>query len=149
MAAFHDPSAYRALPDGEGEFGEGLPGPRPDDGGAGDPATAIEHQPGEPAGLVFGDRPVHLVAAAGAHDVARSVDGRADGGDLGLVKVTRGGWADYNASITNALDAGVPPRDAQILARHADPRTTEHYDRARGNLDRHGVHFLTAYVAGA
>jgi len=25
---------------------------------------------------------------------------------------------------------------------------TEHYDRARGNLDRHGVHFLTAYVAG-
>lgn len=28
------------------------------------------------------------------------------------------------------------------------PRTTEHYDRARGNLDRHGVHFLTAYVAG-
>jgi len=39
-------------------------------------------------------------------------------------------------------------RDAQILARHADPRTTEHYDRARGNLDRHGVHFLTAYVAG-
>jgi integrase/recombinase XerD len=48
----------------------------------------------------------------------------------------------------NALDAGVPLRDAQILARHADPRTTEHYDRARGNLDRHGVHFLTAYVAG-
>ena len=46
------------------------------------------------------------------------------------------------------LDAGVPLRDAQILARHADPRTTEHYDRARGNLDRHRVHFLTAYVAG-
>ena len=45
-------------------------------------------------------------------------------------------------------DAGVPLRDAQILARHADPRTTEHYDRARGNLDRHAVHFLTAYVAG-
>ena len=42
----------------------------------------------------------------------------------------------------------VPLRDAQILARHADPRITEYYDRARGNLDRHGVHFLTAYVAG-
>ena len=42
-----------------------------------------------------------------------------------------------HAAITNALDAGVPLRDAQILARHADPRTTEHYDRARGNLDRH------------
>ena len=53
-----------------------------------------------------------------------------------------------HAAITNALDAGVPLRDAQILARHADPRTTEHYDRARGNLDRNGVHFLTAYVAG-
>ncbi|HEY3086694.1 MAG TPA: tyrosine-type recombinase/integrase [Actinomycetes bacterium] len=53
-----------------------------------------------------------------------------------------------HAAITNALDACVPLRDAQILARHADPRTTEHYDRARGNLDRHGVHFLTAYVAG-
>lgn len=54
-----------------------------------------------------------------------------------------------HAAITNALDSGVPLRDAQILARHADPRTTQHYDRARGNLDRHAVHFLTAYVAGA
>lgn len=33
-----------------------------------------------------------------------------------------------HAAITNALDSGVPLRDAQILARH-------------------GVHFLTAYVA--
>jgi integrase/recombinase XerD len=51
-------------------------------------------------------------------------------------------------AITNALDAGLPLQDAQILARHADPRTTQHYDRARGNLDRHGVHFLSTYVAG-
>ena len=36
-----------------------------------------------------------------------------------------------HAEITNALDAGVPLRDAQILARHADPRTTEHYNRPR------------------
>lgn len=35
-----------------------------------------------------------------------------------------------HAKITNALDAGVPLRDAQILARHADPPTTEHNDRA-------------------
>lgn len=48
--------------------------------------------------------------------------------------------------MANALDAGVPLRDAQILARHGDPRATEHYDRARGN-DRHGVPFPTAYVA--
>ena len=40
------------------------------------------------------------------------------------------------------------PDGSWFLTRHADPRTTEHYDRARGNLDRHGVHFLTAYVAG-
>ena len=53
-----------------------------------------------------------------------------------------------HAAITNALDAGVPLRDDQILARHADPRTTEHDDRARGNLDRHSVRFLTAHVSG-
>jgi len=35
-----------------------------------------------------------------------------------------------------------------IIASHSSPRTTEHYDRARGDLDRRGVHFLTAYVAG-
>jgi len=51
-----------------------------------------------------------------------------------------------HAAITNARDAGVPLSDAQILARHADPRTTEHYDRARGNLDRHGDHFLAPYA---
>jgi len=52
-----------------------------------------------------------------------------------------------HAAITNALDAAVPLRDAQILARHADP----HYRALRPrpqHLDRHGVHFLTAYVAG-
>jgi len=51
--------------------------------------------------------------------------------------------------ITNALDAGVPLRDVQIAARHADPRTTVGYDRARENLDRHAIHALTAYLAGA
>jgi site-specific recombinase XerD len=53
-----------------------------------------------------------------------------------------------HAAITNALDAGVPLRDTQILARHAHPRTTEHYDRARGNLDRNGVHFSRIIMAG-
>jgi integrase/recombinase XerD len=38
--------------------------------------------------------------------------------------------------------------DERITTGPEGPRTTEHYDRARGNLDRHGVHFLTAYVAG-
>ena len=35
------------------------------------------------------------------------------------------------------LGAGVSLRDVQIAARHADPRTTMRYDRARKNLDRH------------
>ncbi|GIJ11193.1 hypothetical protein Van01_44070 [Micromonospora andamanensis] len=35
------------------------------------------------------------------------------------------------------LDAGVSLRDVQIAARHADPRTTMRYTRARENLDRH------------
>lgn len=52
------------------------------------------------------------------------------------------------SAITAALDAGVQLRDVQHFARHADPRTTSTYDLARGNLDRHATHILTAYVAG-
>jgi site-specific recombinase XerD len=36
--------------------------------------------------------------------------------------------------VTTMLDAGVDLRDVQIAARHADPRTTMRYDRARNNL---------------
>jgi len=50
---------------------------------------------------------------------------------------------------TAALDAGVPLRDVQEAASHADPRTTMRYDRARGSLDRHASHIVAAYVAGA
>jgi len=38
-----------------------------------------------------------------------------------------------------SLDAGVPLRDVQEAASHADPRTTMRYDRARGSLDRHAT----------
>ena len=38
---------------------------------------------------------------------------------------------------------------AKIAARHSDPRTTARYDRARHNLDRHAVHTVAAFVAGA
>jgi integrase/recombinase XerD len=41
--------------------------------------------------------------------------------------------------IMAALDAGVPLRDVQIAARHADPRTTTIYDRRRENFDRHAA----------
>jgi integrase/recombinase XerD len=35
----------------------------------------------------------------------------------------------------------------KIAARHADPRTTMRYDRARKNLDRHPNYMLAAYMA--
>ena len=47
------------------------------------------------------------------------------------------------------LDAGVPLRDVQEAACHADPRTTMRYDRARGSLDGHATYVVAAYVAGA
>ena len=48
--------------------------------------------------------------------------------------------------ITTMLDAGVGLRNVQI-ARHADPRTTMRYDRARQNLDRHPNYILAANIA--
>jgi integrase/recombinase XerD len=54
-----------------------------------------------------------------------------------------------HAFITAALDAGVPLRDVQEAASHADPRTTMRYDRARASLDRHATYIVAAYVAGA
>ena len=51
--------------------------------------------------------------------------------------------------VTSSLDAGIPLRDVQIMARHADPRMTQRYDRARTNLDRHGNYALAAFLGGA
>ena len=51
--------------------------------------------------------------------------------------------------ITAALDAGVPLRDVQEAASHADPRTTRRYDRGRGSLDRHATYIVSTFVAGA
>ena len=49
--------------------------------------------------------------------------------------------------VTTMLDAGVDLRDTQIAARHADPRTTMRYDRARTTLDRHPNYILAAYMS--
>jgi integrase/recombinase XerD len=49
--------------------------------------------------------------------------------------------------VTTMLDAGVDLRDVQIAARHADPRTTMRYDRARKNFDRHPNYILAAYMS--
>jgi integrase/recombinase XerD len=50
-------------------------------------------------------------------------------------------------TFVTSFDAGVDLRDVQIAARHADPRTTMRYDRARKNLDRHPNYILAAYMA--
>jgi integrase/recombinase XerD len=52
------------------------------------------------------------------------------------------------AFIMAALDAGVPLRDVQIAARHADPRTTTVYDRPRQDFDKHAAYVVVAFVAG-
>ncbi len=51
--------------------------------------------------------------------------------------------------LITSLDAGVPLRDVQEAASHADPRTTIRYDRARGSLDRHATYIVAAYLADA
>lgn len=54
-----------------------------------------------------------------------------------------------HAFITAALDAGVPLRDVQEAASHADPRTTMRYDRARVSLDRHATYIVAEFIAAA
>ena len=54
-----------------------------------------------------------------------------------------------HAFITAALDAGVPLRDVEEAASHADPRTTMRYDRGRQSLDRHATYIVATFIAGA
>jgi integrase/recombinase XerD len=80
------------------------------------------------------------------HGAARIV--RRTARKAGIVKNV-GPHTMRHAFITAALDAGVPLRDVQEAASHADPRTTMRYDRARTSLDRHATYIVAAYVAGA
>jgi site-specific recombinase XerD len=95
------------------------------------------------------DGPVFLAADGrrvdrhGAGRIVRKVARRAGIGKAVTPHTLR------HAFITAALDAGVPLRDVQEAASHADPRTTMRYDRARGSLDRHATYIVAAYVAGA
>ena len=54
-----------------------------------------------------------------------------------------------HSAITAALNAGVSLRGVQEFARHADPRTTIRYDRARHSVDRHASYTVMQHVAGA
>ena len=102
--------------------------------------------------LAVGDRcdgPVFLTPGGrrldrhGAARIVRRIARRA-----GIIK-TVGPHTLRHAFITAALDAGVPLRDVQEAASHADPRTTMRYDRGRASLDRHATYVVAAYVAGA
>lgn len=53
-----------------------------------------------------------------------------------------------HSAITGALEEGASLRDVQAMAGHADPRTTERYDRMRGRLDASPVYALAAALAG-
>ncbi|MGC5258407.1 tyrosine-type recombinase/integrase [Gordonia sp. DT218] len=52
-----------------------------------------------------------------------------------------------HGAIANAIDAGIPIRDVQLMARHRDISVTIRiYDRGRFNLDTHASHGLAAYL---
>jgi integrase/recombinase XerD len=114
---------------------------------------------------------VPLPAPRGRAGIDRAVDERAQGP---LLRNRRGARMDRHAAtrrlrrladqagvrlprmhphmlrhtfVTTMLDAGADLRDVQIAARHADPRTTMRYDRARKNLHRHPNYILAAYMA--
>jgi site-specific recombinase XerD len=48
--------------------------------------------------------------------------------------------------ITLMLEAGVPLHDVQDAAGHADPRTTQRYNRARHRLEQHGTFALDRFL---
>ena len=102
---------------------------------------AIGERTGGPVLLTADGRRLHR---HGAGRIVRRTARRAGIGSKAVTPHTL-----RHAFITAALDAGVPLRDVQEAASHADPRTTIRYDRARGSLDRHATYIVAAYVAGA
>jgi site-specific recombinase XerD len=107
-------------------------------------ARAIDLAIGErPDGPIFLAADGRRLDRHGAARIVRRVAARA-----GIAKPV-GPHTLRHAFITAALDAGVPLRDVQEAASHADPRTTIRYDRSRGSLDRHATYIVAAYVAAA
>lgn len=53
-----------------------------------------------------------------------------------------------HTAATLALDAGASLRKVQAFLRHADPKTTMRYDRARQALDGHAAYALAGHLAG-
>ena len=106
-------------------------------------ARAIDLAIGERTeGPVFLAKDGRRLDRHGAGRVVRQIARRA-----GIAKIVTPHTLRH-AFITS-LDAGVPLRDVQEAASHADPRTTMRYDRARGSLDKHATYIVAAYLAGA
>jgi integrase len=107
-------------------------------------ARAVDLAVGERSeGPIFCDRTRARLDRHGAARVVRRIARRA-----GIHKRV-GPHTLRHAFITAALDAGVPLRDVQEAASHADPRTTMRYDRARVSLDRHATYIVSTFIAGA
>jgi integrase/recombinase XerD len=107
-------------------------------------ARAIDLAVGERyEGPIFLTADGHRLDRHGAGRIVRRVARRA-----GISKPV-GPHTLRHAFINTALDAGVPLRDVQEAASHADPRTTMRYDRARTSLDRHATYIVSTYIAGA
>ena len=107
-------------------------------------ARAVDLAIGERCeGPIFLDRQGERLDRHGAARIVRRLARRA-----GITKRV-GPHTLRHAFITAALDAGVPLRDVQEAASHADPRTTMRYDRARVSLDRHATYIVATFLAGA
>ena len=94
-------------------------------------------------------RAVPLIVAASVRRSGRRVVGSTDmplgGSCVALPAEPRSASGSVrtrlrHAFITAALDAGVPLRDVQEAASHADRRTTMRYNRGRQSLDRHATY---------
>jgi len=107
-------------------------------------ARAVDLAVGErSAGPIFTTGAGQRLDRHGAARIVRRVARRA-----GIVKPI-GPHTLRHAFITASFDAGVPLRDVQEAASHAEPRTTMRYDRARVSLDRHATYIVSTYIAGA
>jgi integrase/recombinase XerD len=96
---------------------------------------------GRHEGPILGRRDGQRLDRRTAHRWVRSIGNRAGLGHVHPHMLRA-------AFIMAALDAGVPLRDVQTAARHADPRTTTISDRRRQNFDRHAAYVVVAFVAG-
>jgi integrase/recombinase XerD len=105
-------------------------------------ASAVDALVGErEAGPIFATRSGRRLDRHAAHNIVRRL-ARAAGIDKPVSC-----HSFRHGMVTLALDAGVSLRDVQDAARHADPRTTRRYDRARHSLDRHATYAVASYVA--